>query len=40
MIDRFYGSHLQAEMNVAQLHQQPESSDDSLEALFEDAYLV
>jgi len=35
MIERFYGSHLQAEMSVHQLHQQPESG-ATLEDFFED----
>jgi integrase len=34
MINRFYGSHLEAEMNVAQLHQRLER-EDTLEDLFE-----
>lgn len=35
MINRFYASHLEAEMNVGQLHQQLEHT-DTLEQLFED----
>src|SRR5262249_52262850 len=35
MIERFYGSHLKAEMAVDQLHQQEEPG-DTLEQFFED----